>query len=169
MTKSLAMDPMTQILLLGKMSERDDQIRRALNAAWFKSQIYRAPTSEAAIKVLTREAKGSWPIKPDIIVLKVPEPETADDALVRGIRRFKLLQEAPIAAIVEKNLAPKLRCLRNCGLSAVFTLDTLQSNVTDLVDAVVDYWIRSYCDDCNNRYFCPDCQHCVYASRLAAG
>ncbi len=151
----------TQVLLLGPMATDDVAIIRAVNHAWLQNTLYRAPNPGAAVRTLTECSDSSWPIKPDLILWKIHNLERTSNSNIRNIRRHKLLSETPIAAIACDSAVAKLKCLRNTGLNAVLSHTQLHDQFLDIVDAVVDYWVTSYSNHCNNRYFCPDCRNCI--------
>ncbi|RMF00429.1 MAG: hypothetical protein D6773_11470 [Alphaproteobacteria bacterium] len=148
------------IALIGPASEEDVMVRRALNRTWLQNTLYRAPSCEAAMRLLAQDPESGFAIHPDLLIVKLEDPERMSEDDIRRIRQYRLFRDVPIAALVKAHMGGRLRCLRGKGLNMILTLEDIDSRRADIRDAVIDYWLKSFCDDCNERYFCPHGEQC---------
>lgn len=149
------------MVLVGPPDERDLFIRRAINNTWMQNTLYRAPNIDSAFRALTVDTSDARPIYPDLLIKKMPKPDSIKKEDIRQIRQYRLFRDVPIAALVEQESSSQLRCLRESGLNLVLTHEKLETQLLDIIDAVVDFWLKSYCDDCSARYFCGATDKCI--------
>jgi len=149
------------VILVGPPDENDLSIRRAISNTWMQNTLYRAPNIDAAFRTLTTDTPNARPVYPDLLIMKIPEPDNIKKQDIRRMRQYRLFRDVPIAALVEQDSSARLRCLRESGLNLVLTHEKLETQLLDIIDAVVDFWLKSYCDDCSARYFCRATEKCI--------